>query len=283
MNNLKTTLFFGLLTGLVMAVGYFAGGQSGALLALIISAAMNFGAYWWSDKMALMTYGAKEACKAEHTHLYKTIDELSRSASLPMPKLYIMDNPMPNAFATGRNEKHAVVAVTTGLVSLLNEDELRGVLAHELAHIKNRDMLIGSIAATFAGAISYLVQLAHFANIFGSTSDDEEDGSGGIFGSVAMMILAPVISMLLHMAVSRSREYIADESGAKIAGNPDGLAKALQKISGFASSHELHGSPKQETAAHLFIINPFKQSALMALFSTHPPVEERVARLRKLN
>jgi heat shock protein HtpX len=280
MNKLRTTIFLGLLTGLALVIGYFIGGQSGALIALLFSAFINFSAYWWSDKIVLMTYNAQEAEKKQHAELFKITEELTLIASMTMPRLYIMKTPMPNAFATGRNEKHAIIAVTTGLLQQLNSSELRGVIAHELAHIKNKDMLIGSIAATFAGAISYLAQLAYFGNLF-SSSDNEED-SNGLFGGLIMLILAPIISTLLHLAISRSREYLADESGAKLAGNPEGLANALEKISIFSANHELHGSPKQETAAHLFIINPFKPSSLMALFSTHPPVEERIKRLRDI-
>ena len=283
MNKLKTTIFLGLLTGLVMAVGYFIGGQSGMMFALIASAAMNFGAYWWSDKLVLATYGAKPAQASEYPELNNLMQELTKRANLPMPKLFVMETDMPNAFATGRNENHAVVAVTTGLLRTLDKEELRGVLAHELAHIKNNDMLIGSIAATVAGAISYLVQMAYFANIFGGSSDDEEEGGGGMFGAIAMMILAPLIATLLHMAVSRSREYLADESGARISGSSHGLASALSKLESFAKNHQLYGSPKQETAAHLFIVNPFKMSAMMSLFSTHPSTAERVARLNKIN
>lgn len=279
MNNLKTTIFLGLLTGLIMAVGYLIGGKSGMMLALIISAAVNFGAYWWSDKLVLSTYGAKPAQKSEFPEIYEIMEDLVKRALMPMPRLFIMETEMPNAFATGRNEKHAIVAVTTGLLRILNKEELRGVLAHELAHIKNNDMLIGSIAATVAGAISYLVQMAYFASIFGGSSDDEDDG--GIFGTIAMMILAPLIATMLHMAVSRSREYLADEKGAQFSGNPKGLADALAKLGGFAKTHELHGTPKQETAAHLFIVNPFKPSVMMSLFSTHPPMEERISRLNK--
>jgi len=282
MNKLKTTFFLGLLTGLIMAVGYWLGGQSGMIFALIASAAMNFGAYWWSDKLVLSTYGAKPAQQNEFPELYKTMEDLVSRASLPMPRIFVVETDMPNAFATGRNEKHAVVAVTTGLLRILDKEELRGVLAHELAHIKNNDMLIGSIAATVAGAISYLVQMAYFANIFGGSSDDEDNG-GGMFGAIAMMILAPLIATMLHMAVSRSREYMADESGARFSGNPNGLASALGKLGSFAKSHELHGTPKQETAAHLFIVNPFKPSIMMSLFSTHPPMEERIARLKRLS
>ncbi len=282
MNQLKTTFFLGLLTGLVMLVGYLLGGQSGMFLALIISAAMNLGAYWWSDKIVLATYGAKPAEEKQYPELYQLLKELTERAKLPMPRLYVIDTEMPNAFATGRNEKHAVVAVTKGLMRILNQEELRGVVAHELAHIKNRDMLIGSIAATVAGAISYLVQMAYFANIFGGGSDDEE-GGGGIFGAIAMMILAPIIATLLHLAVSRSREYLADEAGARISGVPQGLANALRKLEAAAKSHPLTATPKQETASHLFIVNPFRRSALMSLFSTHPAMEERIARLEKIN
>ncbi len=280
MNQLRTTFFLGLLTGLIMMVGYLLGGQSGMMIALVISAAMNFGSYWWSDKLVLSTYKAKPASKNDYPALYSMLEDLTKRASLPIPRLYVMQTDMPNAFATGRNEKHAVVAVTSGLLRLLNEEELRGVLAHELGHIKNNDMLIGSIAATITGAISYLVQIAYFANIFGGSSED--DDGGGMFGAIAMMILAPIISTMLHMAISRSREYIADESGAKYAGGVEGLASALQKLGSFSKSHKLHATPKQETAAHLFIVNPFKSSTLMALFSTHPPMEERIARLNKL-
>jgi len=282
MNKLKTTFFLGLLAGLIMAVGYWLGGQSGMIFALVASATMNFGAYWWSDKLVLSTYGAKPAQRNEFSELYKIMDDLIGRASLPMPRLFVVETDMPNAFATGRNEKHAVVAVTTGLLKALDKEELRGVLAHELAHIKNNDMLIGSIAATVAGAISYLVQMAYFANIFGGSNDDEDSG-GGMFGAIAMMILAPLIATMLHMAISRSREYLADEAGARFSGNPKGLASALGKLGNFAKSHELHGSPKQETAAHLFIVNPFKPSIMMSLFSTHPPMEERISRLNKLN
>jgi heat shock protein HtpX len=280
MNNLKTTLFLGLLTGLVILVGFWLGGQSGMMFALVASAVMNFSAYWWSDKLVLSTYGAKPASQTEYPELYVMIRELTSKAGLPMPRLFVMETEMPNAFATGRNADHAVVAVTTGLMRLLNQDEIKGVLAHELGHIKNNDMLIGSIAATIAGAISYLAQMAYFANIFGGSSDDEDDG--GIFGALAVMILAPLVATLLHMAVSRSREYIADEAGALLCGNPQGLASALAKLGGFSKSHLLHGTPRQETASHLFIVNPFKPSALMALFSTHPPMEERIARLEKM-
>jgi heat shock protein HtpX len=280
MNRLKTTLFLGLLTGLVMAVGYMLGGQAGLVFALIFSAALNFGAYWWSDKIVLAAYGAKKVKKEDFPELFRLLEGLTARASMPMPAVSVIDMEMPNAFATGRNENHAVVAVTTGLMKILNREELEGVLAHELSHIKNKDMLISSIAATIAGAISYLVQIAYFASIFGGSGDDED--GGGILGMLAMLILAPIISVMLHMAVSRSREYLADAGGAKITGNPRGLASALKKLGDFTSRHKIHGTPRQETAAHLFIVNPFKASALMSLFSTHPPMDKRIGRLEKI-
>jgi heat shock protein HtpX len=261
-----------------MLFGYFLGGQSGLLLALFFSAAMNFGSYWFSDKLVLSTYGAKPADYKDYPELNRLLEELSARALLPTPRLYIVESAMPNAFATGRNPAHAVVAVTTGLLGLLSQEELKGVLAHELAHIKNNDMLIGSMAATIAGAISYLAQMAYF---FGPAHDDEDSG-GGLFGVILMAILAPIMASLLHMAVSRSREYLADEAGAGFAGSPLGLAAALKKLGGFTATHQLHGTPRQEAAAHLFIVNPFKPSSLLALFSTHPPMEERIARLEKL-
>jgi heat shock protein HtpX len=279
MNRIKTTLFLGFLTGLIMAVGYMLGGQSGMMFALLFSALMNFGAYWFSDKIVLSTYKAKPIKKEDYPELYAIMKELVKKASLPMPRLYMMDMEMPNAFATGRNEKHAVVAVTSELLKILDKDELKGVLAHELGHIKNKDMLIASIAATIAGAISYLVQIAYFANIFGGS---DEEGGGSLFGAIAMMILAPIIAGMLHMAVSRSREYLADEAGARFSENPKGLADALKKLGDFSKTHKLKGSPKQETAAHLFIVNPFKASMLTSLFSTHPPMEKRIARLNEI-
>ncbi|HPA25809.1 MAG TPA: zinc metalloprotease HtpX [bacterium] len=281
MNNLRTTLFLGLLTGLVMAVGYLVGGRSGVLTALAISVIFNFSAYWWSDKIVLKTYGAIEADKNKYSGLYQTMTNLTAAAGLPLPKLYLMESALPNAFATGRNENHAVVAVTTGLLQQLNPAELSGVLAHELSHIKNKDILIGSLAATFAGAISYLTQFAYLGN-FSGLSDSEDNNGKGMASALLMMVLAPLIATLLHLAISRSREYLADESGAKITNNPEGLASALAKISNFTFNHQLHGSPKQETAAHLFIINPFKPSFLMTLFTTHPPVEERIKKLQTM-
>jgi len=281
MNRLKTTILLGGLTGLVIAVGYYFGGQNGALAALALSAIMNLGSYWFSDKIVLALYKAKEISPETNPKLHLMVEELAQKASIPKPRLYLVSLPIPNAFATGRNEKHAVVAVTSGILQLLNEDELRGVLAHELAHIKNRDILISSIAVTLAGAISYLAQMAYFAGMFAGNSRNER-GGGNAFGAIALMILTPIIATLLHLAVSRSREYLADETGAHISKDPLSLASALKKLHQFSRAHPLIGEPKYEATAHMFIVNPFKPSLLMSFFSTHPPVEERVKRLEKI-
>lgn len=280
MMRLKTTLLLGGLTALVLAVGYYFGGQQGALVALVLSTVMNFGSYWFSDKIVLKMYGAKEIPVQQNPKLHALVEELARKANLPKPKLCLVDMPIPNAFATGRNEQHAVVAVTSGILQLLNENELRAVLAHELSHIKNKDILVSSIAATLAGAISYLAQMAYWGGaIFGSRDDDE--GRGNMFGGLALLILTPIIATLLHLAVSRSREYLADDTGAQVSQDPQSLASALKKLHGYSQSHPLVGEPKYEATAHLFIVNPFKPSFLMSLFSTHPPMEERVKRLER--
>lgn len=278
MMRLKTTLLLGGLTALVLAVGYYFGGQQGALVALVLSTVMNFGSYWFSDKIVLKMYGAKEIPKEENPKLHIMVEELARKAGLPKPKLCLVDMPSPNAFATGRNENHAVVAVSSGILQLLSDDELRGVLAHELSHIKNKDILVSTIAATLAGAISYLAQMAYWGGaVFGSR--DNEEGAGNMFGTIALLILTPVIATLLHLAISRSREYLADHTAAEISHDPRSLASALKKLHGYSQAHPLVGEPKHEATAHLFIVNPFKPSFLMSLFSTHPPMEERVKRL----
>jgi heat shock protein HtpX len=242
---------------------------------------MNFGSYWFSDKIVLALYGAKEITPKENPQLHEIIDELVKKADLPKPRLYQVNLPVPNAFATGRNKKRAAVAVTSGILQLLTKDELVGVLAHELSHIKNRDILISSIAATLAGAISYLAQMAYFAGMFTGGSRGDRNG-GNAFGALALLILTPIIATLLHLAVSRSREYLADETGARISKDPSSLASALKKLHGYSRSRPLIGEPKYEATAHLFIVNPFKPSLLMSLFSTHPPVEERVKKLGAL-
>ncbi|MEK7191968.1 MAG: zinc metalloprotease HtpX [Patescibacteria group bacterium] len=279
--RLKTILLLSGLTGLILAVGYYIGGQNGLTTALILAALMNLGSYWFSDKIVLAMYHARQILPEQNPKLHQIVEKLAAKMNIPKPKIYLVNLPIPNAFATGRNKKHAVVAVTPAILSLLNDQELEGVLAHELGHIENRDILISSIAATLAGAISYLAQMAYYAMIFsGGRGRDREDGSP--FGALILVILTPIIATLLHLAISRSREYLADETGAKTVGDPKGLASALEKLHQSSRTRPLIAEPKYESTAHLFIVNPFKPSILMTLFSTHPPVEERIKRLYKL-
>lgn len=280
-NGLKTAILLGALTGALLIFGRILGGQSGMIIAFVLAAGMNFFAYWFSDTVVLKMHGAKAVERAQAPQLYEIMEGLTARAGLPMPRLYIVEADAPNAFATGRNPKHAAVACTTGLLRLLNHNELQGVLAHELAHVKNRDILISSVAATLAGAIAMLASMAKWGAIFGGfggSRDDDRNGGGGIIGLLAMAIVAPMAAMLIQMAVSRSREYQADASGAEMAGNPYGLAAALQKL-------EEHGKrlpPMGVSPAmnHLYISNPLSGRAFMSLFSTHPPMKERVRRLQ---
>lgn len=269
------------LTGLIAAAGYYLGGRQGVIYAIVLSAVINLGTYWFSDKLVLAMYRAKPVAPEQNPRLHQIIEGLAAKMKMPKPKVYLVNLPVPNAFATGRNKNHAVVAVTPAILQLLDEKELEGVLAHELGHIQNRDILISSIAATLAGALSYLAQLGHFALLFGGGRRNDR-GGGHAIGALLMLILTPLIATLLHLAISRSREYLADETGVKTVGNPDGLASALAKLHQVSRARPLIAEPKYEATAHLFIVNPFKPSALLALFSTHPPVEERVKRLRKL-
>ncbi|MEI7589708.1 MAG: zinc metalloprotease HtpX [Deltaproteobacteria bacterium] len=280
MNTIKTALLLGLLTGLLILIGGYFGGRSGMMIAFAFACVMNFGSYWFSDKIVLRMYNAQEIEQESAHELYGIVRNLSLKANLPIPKIYIIPEDSPNAFATGRNEKHAVVAVTAGLLRILNSEEIEGVLAHELAHVKNRDILIGSIAATIAGAIVMLANMAQWAAIFGmGRGSDDEEGGSGIVGLIAMAIIAPLAATIIQMAISRSREYLADSSGAGISGKPYALASALEKISNYAQSVQMNANP---STAHMFIINPLTGKSLMNLFSTHPPVEERVARLRSI-
>jgi heat shock protein HtpX len=240
---------------------------------------MNFGSYWFSDKIVLRMYKAEEVTQSQAPELFTLVRNLSLQASLPMPKVYIIPEDTPNAFATGRDENHAVVAVTQGILRILNQEELAGVIAHELGHIKHKDMLISSIAATLAGAIVMLASMAKWAAIFGGGSRDRDDEGGGIIGLIAMAILAPLAATIIQMAISRSREYDADAEGAKISGKPYGLATALEKLSRASEAIPLAANP---STAHMFIVNPLTGRSLMNLFSTHPPIEERVARLRTM-
>jgi heat shock protein HtpX len=261
------------------------GGPNGAVMALIIAGGMNFFSYWFSDKIVLKMYRAQEVSANEDPELYGIVQELAGRAGLPMPKVYVIPEETPNAFATGRNPEHAAVAVTQGIRRILNKRELAGVLAHELTHVKNRDILISSIAATLAGAISYIAQMAQWAAIFGGgrSRDDEGNGGGGMFGLLFMMIVAPIAAMLIQMAVSRSREYMADAGGAKISGDPMALANALRKLHMGAQNIPLEVSPATQNAtAHMFIVSPLSGSSFASLFSTHPAMEERIARLEAM-
>jgi heat shock protein HtpX len=250
------------------------------IIAFALAVIMNFGSYWFSDKIVLRMYSASEVSESDAPELYAAVRNLSMKAGLPMPRVFIIPDETPNAFATGRNEKHAVVAVTQGILRILNREELEGVIAHELSHIKDRDILIGSIAATIAGAIMMLANMAQWAAIFGGgRSDDEEGGGGGTIGLIVMAILAPIAATLIQMAISRSREYLADSEGAQVSGNPYGLASALEKLSSASQVVPMHANP---STAHMFIVNPLSGRSLMNLFSTHPPIEERVARLRSM-
>jgi heat shock protein HtpX len=275
-NIFKTAALLGALTALLVLIGGALGGQQGMLVAFFFALVMNFASYWFSDKLVLAMYGAKPIEEAEAPGLYRVVRTLATRAGIPMPRVYLIPSQTPNAFATGRNPEHATVAVTQGIMQMLDEHELEGVLAHELAHVKNRDVLIATIAATLAGAITYLAHMAQWAAIFGGRRDDEEEGSGA-FGAILMAILAPIAAMLIQLAVSRAREYQADATGARLAGQPWGLAKALEKLHIASQALPMQASP---ATAHLFIVNPLSGSAWLTLFSTHPPIEERVARLR---
>lgn len=277
MNLMKTVLLMTGLTLLLVLAGSALGGKSGMMTAFIFASIMNIGTYWFSDKIVLAMYGAKEVSYAEAPEIHSIVRELSMRAGIPMPKVYIIDNVSPNAFATGRNPEHAAVAVTRGIVSLLTREELSGVLGHELAHIKHRDILIGTIAATVAGAISMLANMAQWSMYFGGRRDDREGGHP--VAAIIMMILAPIAAMLIQMAISRSREYLADEGGAKIAGNPLSLAKALGKLHKGVQMMPMDANP---ATAHMFIVSPLRGGGFLTLFSTHPPIEERIIRLESM-
>lgn len=276
-NWFKITLLLGALTALIVWIGNYLGGQQGMILAFILAIGMNFFSFWFSDRIVLRMYRAREVTPGEHPELYNMVRRLSESARLPMPRVYIIPEQAPNAFATGRNPDHAVIAVTEGLLRTMGREELVGVLAHEMAHVKNRDILIGSIAATMAGAIMILASMARWSAFLGGRSDDDGDGASGAIGLIAMSILAPLAAMLIQMAISRSREYQADTTGAGFAGNPEGLANALEKLGAYSKRIPMQANP---STAHMFIVNPLSAGSLMHLFSTHPPLEQRIARLR---
>ncbi len=273
MNGLKIALLMTALTALLVVAGRALGGQNGMVIAFGLACIMNIGTYWFSDRIVLRIYKAREVTQNETPELYTMVRELSASAGLPMPKVYIIPGEAPNAFATGRNPSHAAVAVTEGIMRLLSKEELMGVLGHELAHIRNRDILIGTIAATFAGAIAMLANMAQWAMIFGGRNDEEGQNPIAV---IAMMIIAPIAAMLIQMAISRSREYLADREGAKIHGNPRHLARALEKLQRGVERAPMDARP---ATAHMFIVNPLRGGGVMKLFSTHPPVDERIRRL----
>jgi heat shock protein HtpX len=267
------------LTVLLVFIGGAFGGQQGMIIAFVLAAAMNMFSYWFSDKIVLRMYNAREVTEKEAPVLYGVTHSLAQKMNMPMPKVYIIPSEAPNAFATGRNPKHAAVAATEGILRLLNREELEGVMAHELGHVRNRDILIGTIAATIAGAISMLANMAQWAMIFGGGRRDDDETPGGIIGAIAMMILAPIAAMVIQMAISRSREYAADAAGARICGNPLWLANALRKLHTGSQRIPMQANP---ATAHMFIVNPLTGGGLMSLFSTHPPMEERVARLEAM-
>jgi heat shock protein HtpX len=278
MNIFRTALLLAGLTALFMGVGYLVGGGSGALIALLFAGGMNLFSYWNSDRIVLAMHGAQEVDAATAPDLHRLVGELARNAGLPMPRVYLMDNPQPNAFATGRNPQHAAVAITTGLLHALDRDEAAGVIAHELAHIRNRDTLTMTITATIAGAISMLGNFAMFAGFGGN----RENNHLGLIGTLAMVILAPLAAMLVQMAISRTREYAADELGARICGDPLALASALAKISHAAHVVPNETAEQSPATAHLFIVNPLSGERMDNLFSTHPATENRIAALQRL-
>jgi heat shock protein HtpX len=279
MNNFKVWLMMAGLSVILVLIGNAVGGSNGALLFFLISLGMNFFSYYYSDKVAIKMTRSVPVTEAEVPELYAIVRRLTQRAGLPMPRIYITPSPQPNAFATGRNPANAAVAVTEGLLHLMNKTELEGVLAHELAHVKNRDVLIGTIAATFAGAISMLANIIQWGAIFGMGRDDEE-GAGGMIGGLLLAIIAPIAAMIIQMAISRSREYMADADGARIAGNAGGLANALLKLESAAHRIPMQVNP---AASHLFIVNPLSATSMARLFSTHPTTEDRVRRLRALS
>ncbi|HWP56301.1 MAG TPA: zinc metalloprotease HtpX [Candidatus Acidoferrales bacterium] len=280
-NSLKTVVLLGLLTGIILGIGQLVGGSQGLAIAFVFAALMNFASYWFSDKIVLAMYHAREVQPSDAPELYQIVQNLAMRAQIPMPRLYIIPTEAANAFATGRNPQHAAVAVTEGILRIMSREELEGVIAHELSHVKNRDILISSIAATLAGVIMILADMARWAAFFGfgGRSEREGEGAGGIVGLLLMTILAPIAAMLIQMAISRSREFQADATGARVSGNPLGLAAALEKLARASEMMPMHA--RAETA-HLFIMNPLSGGGLVNLFSTHPPLEERIARLRAM-
>lgn len=279
MNQVKSWLFMALLTVLLVLLGNAIAGQGGMVVFFLIALAMNFFSYWYSDKMAIAMTGSEPVTEEQTPDLYALVRKLARAAGLPMPKLYVTPSDQPNAFATGRDPSHAVVAVTTGLLRTLGEEEIEGVLAHELAHVKNRDILLSSLAAATAGAVTILANVAQMGMFYGGGRDDDDSNTPALVGTVLMIILAPIAAMLIQLAISRSREYVADATGAEIAGSPHGLANALLRLENGTRAVPMDVEP---AAAHMFIVNPLSAEGLARLFSTHPPIQDRVDRLRTM-
>lgn len=278
MNNLKTIVLLTFLTLMFVFAGAALGGKQGMTFAFLMALGMNFFAYWFSDKIVLKMYGAREVRESEAPELYGIVRRLVQKAQMPMPRVYLIDQDQPNAFATGRNPDHAAVAVTTGIMRILSHEELAGVIGHELSHIRHRDILIGTIAATIAGAISYIAQMAQWAAIFGNRGDNEEGGNP--IAALVMMIVGPIAALIVQMAISRSREYDADEGGARLAGNPRYLSNALRKLHNASQKIPMDANP---ATSHMFIVNPLTGRGLLRLFSTHPPIEERIERLEAIH
>lgn len=277
-SQIKTALLLGLLTALLVLLGQALGGRGGMVIALLFAVAMNVGSYWFSDKIVLSMYQARELSEEDAPGLFDLVRQLSGNAGLPMPKIYLIPQEQPNAFATGRNPEHAALAVTEGLLRLVSPEELAGVLGHEMGHVKNRDILVQTVASVVAGAITGIAGMLKWGAIFGLGRSDEREG--GVFGAILMAIVAPIAALLIQMAISRSREFLADETGAKLAGNPLPLAGALKKLDDY--SHALPMQDANPATAHLFIMNPLSGDGVASLFSTHPPTEERIRRLRAM-
>jgi heat shock protein HtpX len=280
MNQVKTFLLMTVLTIILVALGSMMGGKSGAMIAFFVALVMNLVSYWFSDKIVLKMYGAQEVSESDAPQLYSIVSSLSQKAGIPMPRVYVIENDSPNAFATGRNPANGVVAVTTGITRILSREELEGVLAHEISHIKHRDILIQTVAATLAGAITMIANWARFAAFFGGSSSDDDDGGGNIFSVIIFSMLAAFAAMLIQLAISRSREYLADDGGAQLAGNPLYLAGALRKLNAGVARNPMNDA--NPSTAPLFIVNPFTARGVLALFSTHPPIEERIRRLEDM-
>lgn len=279
-SRIRTTVLLAVLTALIIWIGKMIGGQQGMAIAFIIALVMNIGSYWFSDKIVLAMYHAEPIEEQQNPQLYSIVRQLAAEAQLPMPRVYMIPQDTPNAFATGRNPEHAVVAVTEGIMRILTAEELKGVLAHELGHVRNRDILVSSIAATLAGVVMILANMAQWAAIFGGfRGSDNENRGGGILGLIVTAILAPIAATLIQLAISRSREYLADETGAHLAHNPEALARALEKLAMASERIPMDANP---STAHMFIVNPLSGKTLANLFSTHPPIEERIRRLRSM-